>query len=81
MQKIEKLIPDKVQVIGHRVTIPEPIFDSIIKTLNSCTKTINELVDAYDKLGVDVKALATSVEEVRKATQDLAISFQTLMED
>ena len=70
MEKIKKCIPDKIVIAGRKVVINEKDFDNMVKTINTQTKVINELIDKVK-----------DIDNLKKSVKILANAVQTTLED
>ncbi len=81
MEKVQKLIPDKIKVLGHKVVVTEEVFDLIINTLNIQTETINSLIDYVEETDEHSKAVDAHVNKLQNSVQALAKALKTYSED
>ena len=81
MEKIKKLIPDKLPVIGHQVVISEAQFNKIIKIINLQTDTINSLIDAIDATNAHLDIADAHTQTLQDSIQALAKALKTYSEE
>ena len=81
MNKLEKLVPERISVLNHKIVVSEKVFDSIVTTLNKHTEVINDLIDCINNDRSKISSIEESVKELRNATKRLAEALQTYTED
>lgn len=81
MEKIKKLIPDKISLLGHKVVLTEEIYDHIITTLNKQTETINLLIDAITATDAHLDAADAHTQKLQSSIQALANALKTYTEE
>lgn len=81
MEKLKKLIPEKIQVLSNKVVVDEKIFSDIVKVLNQQSSTINTIIDHINRNEFDLKTLETVTNNLAGSIQALAHSFEVLTED
>lgn len=74
MAKLEKLIPEKISIVGHRVVVDEKTFGVIIATINDLIEIVSNLKQESSKHN---KAIGDS----KEAIKTLAQAFKTLTEE
>jgi uncharacterized phage infection (PIP) family protein YhgE len=80
MEKIKKLIPDKISVLGHQVVVSDKQFDLLVSTINLQTTVINELIDAISATDKHLDESDALVKKLQNSVQALANAFKTLEE-
>lgn len=79
MNKIKKLIPDKVSILGHQIIMPEKHFKTIVQVINLQTTAINALIDVTDSICKHLDASDVKIQELQKSIQNLAKALQVLI--
>lgn len=74
MAKLEKLVPEKISIVGRRVVVDEKTFGEIITT-------VNDLIEIISNLKQESSRHTKDIEESRGAIQTLAQAFKTLTEE
>ncbi len=74
MEKIQKFIPDKISIAGHRVAITDKQFNTLVTTINLQTDVINSLIDA-------ITATDSHLDTLQNSVQALANALKTFTED
>ena len=74
MEKLEKILPEKIPIAGRKVIVSEETFNKFIKTLELHTQTINDIIDA---LAADANAIL----KLQESVKSLAQAIETLVEE
>jgi uncharacterized phage infection (PIP) family protein YhgE len=81
MEKIKKLIPDKISIAGHKVVITEKQFNDIVTVINLQTNAINALIDAISETDKHLDAAEKHTKTLQNSIQALANALKTYTED
>jgi uncharacterized coiled-coil protein SlyX len=81
MEKIQKLLPDKISLLGHKVVIPEKQFDLIVTTINVQGETINALIDALTETNSQLDIQNTHIQTLQNSIQALANALKIYTEE
>ena len=81
MEKIKKLIPDKISLAGHQVVISEKQFDLIVQTIILQTDTINSLIDVISATDKHLDNADTHIQKLQNSVQALANALKTYTEE
>lgn len=74
MEKLEKILPEKIPIAGRKVIVSEETFNKFVKTLELHTQTINDIIDA---LAADANAIL----KLQESVKSLAQAIETLVEE
>ena len=74
MAKLEKLVPEKISIVGRRVVVDEKTFGVIITT-------VNDLIEIVTSLKQESSKHSKAIEESKDAIKTLAQAFKTLTEE
>ena len=81
MDKLKKIIPNKIPTLGHQVVIPNSQFDELINIINTQTETINHLCDIIMDQENKLSKLEVYTSELHTSIKHLANVLKLHMEE
>jgi len=81
MEKLEKIIPDKIPVHKNNVVVSEKAFNNFVNIINAQIDAINDLIDIVEALQTHDTEANTKIINLQNSLQTLANALQTYMED
>lgn len=81
MEKLKKLIPEKIQITGHRVIVSEKAFDSMVTAIDAQNEVINQIIDCLTEINTELGKDKSNIRSIKTSVGKLANALKTYMEE
>lgn len=81
MEKLKKLIPEKIQITGHRVIVSEKAFDAMVAAIDKQNELLNSIIDCIEEIDNNLSREHTDVLKLKTSVGKLAGALKTYVEE